>query len=82
MYTFLVQHMDVILLAINMAPTLLTFTVTGYLTAIFMLLNNWTTNITSLTASDKAIYSASDLEREILFLISIAKRLVCLVHKV
>ena len=63
----LVQHMVVTLLAINMEPMLSTLTMTGYLTAIFMLPNSCTANITSSTASDKAIYSAYELERETLF---------------
>ena len=50
-----------------MAPILSTLTVTGYLKAICMLPNNCIMNITSLTASDKAMYSASELERVMLF---------------
>ena len=64
MFTCFVYHVVVTLLAINMAPTLSTPYMTGYLTAIFMLPNSCTTNITSFTASDKTIYSTSEMERE------------------
>ena len=53
-------HVVVILLAIYIAPTLSTLTITGYLTTIFMLPRSRITNITSSTASDKATYSASE----------------------
>ena len=52
------QHVVTISLAITM---------TGFLTMILILPNDCTANITSLTTSDKAIYSASELERETLF---------------
>ena len=49
--TCFVFDVVLILLAINIAPMLSTFTLTGYLTYIFLLPNNLATNINSLTAS-------------------------------
>ena len=72
--------MVVMLLTINMVPTLSTLIVIGYVMEICMLSNSCATNIL-LKASDKAMYSASELERHS-SVILIAKRLVHLVHKV
>ena len=63
----LVWHVVVKLLAINMASTLSTFTMTGCLATIFKLSRSWIMSITSITASDKATYSASELDGNKLF---------------
>ena len=67
MFTCFVWQVVVVLLSLNMAPTLSTYTMTGYFTTVCMLSNSCNTNIASLTASDKAMYSASELESETLF---------------
>ena len=44
-----------------------TLTVTGRLTQISMLFNNWITNITSFMASKSATHSASELDKVMLY---------------
>ena len=62
-----VHDVVVMLLAINMVPTLSTLIVTGYWRKMFMLHRSLTTKITSLTASNKAICFAFELESNTLF---------------
>ena len=63
-FTCVMHDVVVILLAANMVPMLFTHTMTGYLTKIFMLPKSCITNTTSLSASDKGIYFASELESD------------------
>ena len=55
--------MVVILTTIEIAPKLSTFTMTGSLTRISMLHNNWIMNVISFTASKRAIHLVSELNR-------------------
>ena len=67
-FTCLVCDMVVILFTINIAPTLLTLTITGSLTKNLMLPSSWIRIITSFTVSDKATHSAYVLNCVTLFL--------------
>ena len=73
----LVHDLLIMLLAMNMAPTLPTLTITGSFTEIFMLPNNLMINITSLTASDKATHSAYELDSFTIFWAFDSKRAKC-----
>ena len=64
--TCLEQLVAVILPAIKIAPRLSTFIIAGSLTAVFMIFNNWITNITSFAALDSTTHSAPQLDRVML----------------
>ena len=77
-----VLHLVVILLVINMAPTMSTLIVTGYLTTIFMLSRSWITNISTSKASDNALYSTSEPDSNTLFCNLDPKRPVHLINTI
>ena len=62
----LVWDVVVILLAINITPTLPALVMTGSLIEIFIPLTSWIMNMTSFTVSDKATHSVSELDNVML----------------
>ena len=80
--SWMVWDVEVMLFAINITPTLPTFTITRSLIKIFMLLSNWVPNMISFTASDKATSQLLSWITSHFSVLLITKKLVHIRHTI